>query len=187
MKGYNHVDKDTQYENYESTLANFYACGITAPNTHKCMSCCCSVTQSCPTLWPHDGSTLDFPVLHHLPELAQTHPLYMESPYVAQTFRSHNIYEVKGNSHLFPQKNDIFWLYSWALIITTWVGDGQGGLVCCDSWGCKESDTTERLIWSDLKVLWDLLIIGSVEMQIKAPIISIRHAFPCSVSLWYYY
>ena len=22
---------------------------------------------------------------------------------------------------------------------------GQGGLVCCDSWGCKESDTTERL------------------------------------------
>ena len=26
------------------------------------------------------------------------------------------------------------------------VGDGQGGLTCCDSWGCKESDTTERLI-----------------------------------------
>ena len=26
------------------------------------------------------------------------------------------------------------------------VGDGQGGLACCDSWGCKESDTTERLI-----------------------------------------
>ena len=25
------------------------------------------------------------------------------------------------------------------------VGDGQGGLVCCDSWGRKESDTTERL------------------------------------------
>ena len=24
-------------------------------------------------------------------------------------------------------------------------GDGQGGLVCCDSWGCKESDTTVRL------------------------------------------
>ena len=23
------------------------------------------------------------------------------------------------------------------------VGDGQGGLVCCDSWGCKESDMTE--------------------------------------------
>ena len=27
------------------------------------------------------------------------------------------------------------------------VGDGQGGLACHDSWGCKESDTTERLNW----------------------------------------
>ena len=25
------------------------------------------------------------------------------------------------------------------------VGDGQGGLACCDSWGHKESDTAERL------------------------------------------
>jgi len=33
---------------------------------------------------------------------------------------------------------------------TPGVGDGQGGLVCCDSWGHKESDTTEWLIWSDL-------------------------------------
>ena len=23
------------------------------------------------------------------------------------------------------------------------VGDRQGGLACCDSWGCKESDTAE--------------------------------------------
>ena len=29
---------------------------------------------------------------------------------------------------------------------TPGVGDGQGGLVCCDSWGRKELDTTERLI-----------------------------------------
>ena len=28
---------------------------------------------------------------------------------------------------------------------TLGVGDGQGGLVCCDSWGCKELDTTQRL------------------------------------------
>ena len=32
---------------------------------------------------------------------------------------------------------------------TLGVGDGQGGLACCDSLGRKESDTTERLIWSD--------------------------------------
>ena len=32
-------------------------------------------------------------------------------------------------------------------------GDGQGGLACCDSWGCKESDTTERLNWTELVLL----------------------------------
>ena len=32
---------------------------------------------------------------------------------------------------------------------TPGVGDGQGGLVCCNSWGRKESDTTERLNWTD--------------------------------------
>ena len=26
---------------------------------------------------------------------------------------------------------------------TPGVGDGQGGLACCDSWGLKESDMTE--------------------------------------------
>ena len=30
---------------------------------------------------------------------------------------------------------------------TLGVGDGQGGLVCCDSWGRKESGTTEQLNW----------------------------------------
>ena len=29
------------------------------------------------------------------------------------------------------------------------VGDGQGGLACCDSWGRKELDTTERLNWTN--------------------------------------
>ena len=28
-------------------------------------------------------------------------------------------------------------------------GDGQGGLVCCKSWGRKESDTTEWLNWTE--------------------------------------
>ena len=34
---------------------------------------------------------------------------------------------------------------------TLGVGDGQGGLACCDSWGCKESDMTEKLNWTELK------------------------------------
>ena len=30
------------------------------------------------------------------------------------------------------------------------VGDGQGSLVCWVPWACKESDTTERLNWTDV-------------------------------------
>ena len=31
------------------------------------------------------------------------------------------------------------------------VGDGHGGLACCNSWGRKELDTTERLNRTELK------------------------------------
>ena len=34
---------------------------------------------------------------------------------------------------------------------TPGVGDGQGGLACCDSWGHKESDMTERLNLTELR------------------------------------
>ena len=37
------------------------------------------------------------------------------------------------------------------------VGDGQGGLACCNSWGRKESDTTERLNWTELRLVIDIL------------------------------
>ena len=33
--------------------------------------------------------------------------------------------------------------------------DGQRGLACCDSWGRKESDTTERLNWTELNIPWN--------------------------------
>ena len=39
---------------------------------------------------------------------------------------------------------------------TPGVGDGQGGLVCCNSWGHKESDTTERLNGTDCTLSWDI-------------------------------
>ena len=32
------------------------------------------------------------------------------------------------------------------------VDDGQGGLACCDSWGRKELDMTERLNWTAFRV-----------------------------------
>ena len=33
----------------------------------------------------------------------------------------------------------------WLYLRNPVVGDGQGGLACCGSWGRKESDTTEQL------------------------------------------
>ena len=37
---------------------------------------------------------------------------------------------------------------------TPGAGDGQGGLACCNSWGRKESDTTERLNWTE----WHMIL-----------------------------
>ena len=38
------------------------------------------------------------------------------------------------------------------------VGDGKGGLACCDSWGCKESDMTEQLPLSPFDKREDLVM-----------------------------
>ena len=79
-----------------------WCAGSMAPIIHlwvKIWSCCCSVTQLGPTLCnPMDCSMPGFPVLHHLPELAQTHvhwvsdaiqsslPLSSPSPAALQSF-----------------------------------------------------------------------------------------------------
>ena len=42
------------------------------------------------------------------------------------------------------------------------VGDGPGGLACCDSWGHKESDTTERLNWTDPRCVLAFYILSCV-------------------------
>ena len=46
------------------------------------------------------------------------------------------------------------WLDGHEFEWTPGAGDGQGGLACCDSWGCKELDTTEQLKWTELN--WTL-------------------------------
>ena len=46
-------------------------------------------------------------------------------------------------------------------------GDGQGGLACCGSWGCRESDTTERLDWTELIQLCQLWPLQHYEQQRK--------------------
>ena len=45
---------------------------------------------------------------------------------------------------------------------TPGVGDGQGGLACCDSWGRKESDTTERLNWTELSTGFNLTSLAAL-------------------------
>ena len=46
------------------------------------------------------------------------------------------------------------------------VGDGQGGLECCNSWGRKESETTERLNWTELRASFVAQMVKNLtEMQ----------------------
>ena len=45
------------------------------------------------------------------------------------------------------------WLDGHVFGWTPRVGDGQGGLECCGSWSLKESDTTERLNWTELTII----------------------------------
>ena len=42
------------------------------------------------------------------------------------------------------------WLDGHEFVQAPGVGDGQGSLACCNPWGHKELDTTERLIWTEL-------------------------------------
>ena len=62
---------------------------------------------------------------------------------------------------------------------TLGVGDGQGGLACCDSWGRIESDTTEQLNWTEsfLAVLcsWFLSTLHPSVYSLPNPI----STFPC--------
>ena len=47
---------------------------------------------------------------------------------------------------------DGIWLNGHEFGWTLEVGDGQGGLVCCDSCGREESDSTERLNWAEFHI-----------------------------------
>ena len=46
---------------------------------------------------------------------------------------------------------------------TPGVGDGQGGLACCNSWGHKELDTTEWLNWTELKIT--AMVIAAMKLK----------------------
>ena len=60
-----------------------------------------------------------------------------------------------------------------------WVGDGQGGLACCDSWGRKKSHTTERLNWTELKGSYHVLslLINLMELNALFPMLCFISCF----------
>ena len=66
------------------------------------------------------------------------------------------------------------WLDGHGFGWTPGVGDGQGGLACCGSWGSKESDTTERLNWTEasLQALQRKTQASDVELHSPTPTVS---------------
>ena len=63
-----------------------------------------------------------------------------------------------------------YWLNGRESGWTPGVGDGQGGLACCDSWGHKESNTTEWLNWTELKVNQLYIYIYPLFLRLFFPI-----------------
>ena len=58
------------------------------------------------------------------------------------------------------------------------VGDGQGGLACCDSWDRKESDTTEQLIWCDLNNVSSILRLYTfTSLLVTFWLLILQHAY----------
>ena len=54
---------------------------------------------------------------------------------------------------------------------TPGVGDEQGGLALCDSWGRKESDMTERLNWTELNTHTHTLQLSLQSLEIVLAIV----------------
>ena len=81
-----------------------------------------SVTQSCPTLWdPMDCSIPGFPVLHYLPEFAQTqvhrvgdamqpsHPLLSPSPPALNLSQHQGLFQWVSSSHWVAKVLELHW------------------------------------------------------------------------------
>ena len=65
---------------------------------------------------------------------------------------------------------------------TPGVGDGQGGLACCDSWGHKESNMTVWLNWTDWKQLWCRLSLCIVPLSSRIETCFVIYMWICQPS-----
>ena len=74
------------------------------------------------------------------------------------------------------------WLHGHESGWTLGVGDGQGGLACCNSSGRKESDMTEWLNWTDWTDMY-LAISGVIPITVllsTSPLVRLgQHCFLC--------
>ena len=73
------------------------------------------------------------------------------------------------------------WLDGHETESTPGVGDGQRGLACCNSWGRKESDTTEWLNWSELnwtKAMSIESVMLSSHLIPRRPLVLLPAIFP---------
>ena len=82
-----------------------------------------------PILWPPDNKEL-------------TH---LKRPWCWQRLKAGRKWDDRGWDGWMAPLTQRTWVWQ-----ALWVGDGQGSLVCCSSWGHKELDTTERLNWTEL-------------------------------------
>ena len=60
------------------------------------------------------------------------------------------------------------WLDGHGFGWTPGVGDGQLGLACCGSWGCKELDMTEWLNWTEVREINHSIFLSQDCLAIQA-------------------
>ena len=68
---------------------------------------------------------------------------------------------------------------------TPGVDDGQGGLVCCDSWGRKESDMTEQLNWLTKLTRFQRLTTKKENVNYFTNHFYINHIYTDYILKWY--
>jgi len=94
------------------------------------------VEAETPILWPPDGKGW----------------LIWKKPWCWERLRAGGEGDNRGWDHCMASPTQ--WTWVW---VDPGNGDGQGGVACYSSWGHKESDTTERLNWTE-SYLFDVIV-----------------------------